>query len=229
MSLNFSTEPGPRERQLRRKYHNPLFAPSGDHITQQEVNTARQQDLTALQEFLQDFQTLIQEAVDLKPNTDSEIILDLKERLDQCYTRCCAMPGEQEEIKTAINKLLQVIMQAVRQGAANDPMALDKLDDEETARRMHQALHIHPLIVDLLLPDSPIEEPELLPTLLSESAEAVQATLPLFDAEQLRLLYKTGKHQLEQLQQAGHDMTAAWNNLALFEKQLLETTNSQPN
>jgi hypothetical protein len=229
MSLHFSPEPGPRERQLRRKYRNPLFAPSGDYITQQDVNAARQEDLTALQEFLRDFHTLIQEAVDLKPNTDSEIILDLKERLDQCYTRCCAMPGVNEEIKIAINKLLQVIMQAVRQGAANDPMALDKLDDEETARRIHQAFHVHPLVVDLLLPDSPIEESELLPTLLSESAEAVQATLPLFDVEQLRLLYKTGKHQLEQLQQEGHSLSAAWQNLELFEKQLLETTNSRPN
>ena len=126
MKLQFSPAPGPRERQLRRKYQNPLFGPLGNHITQEDVNAARQEDQTALQEFLQDFQALIQEAVDLKPNTESEIILDLKERLDQCYTRCCAMPGKHEEIKVAINKLIQVIMQAVRQGAVNDPVALDK-------------------------------------------------------------------------------------------------------
>lgn len=229
MSLHFSPEPGPHERQLRRKYQNPLFAPTGERLTQQTVNAARQEDLAALQTFLQDFHTLIQEAVDLKPSTDSEIILALKERLDQCYTRCCAMPGDHEDIKTAINKLLQVIMQAVRQGAANDPVALGKLDDEEAARRMHQALHVHSLIVDLLLPDSPIEESELLPTLLSEPAEAVRATLPLFEVEQLRLLYETGKHRLEQLQHQGHDLPAAWDNLAIFEEQLLESTNSRPN
>jgi hypothetical protein len=229
MKLHFSPEPGPRERQLRRKYQNPLFSPTGDQITQQDVDIARMEDQTALQQFMQDFRSLIQEAVDLKPNTDSEIILDLKERLDQCYTRCCAMPGEHEDIKTAIDKLIQIIMQAIRQGAANDPVALGKLDDEDAARHMHQALQVHTLIVDLLLADSPIEEAELLPTLLSETVEAVQATLSLFDVEQLSLLYETGKTRLEELQRQGHTLPEAWNNLALFEQALLEMTNTQPN
>jgi len=229
MKLHFSPESGPCERQLCRKYQNPLFSPVADRITQQDVDAARQEDQAALQQFLLDFRSLIQEAVDLKPNTDSEIILDLKERLDQCYTRCCAMPGEHEEIKIAIDKLIQVIMQAVRQGAANDPVALAKLDDEDAARRMHQALHVHMLIVDLLLADSPIEEADLLPTLLSERVEAVQATLPLFDVEQLGLLYETGKKRLEELQRQGHALPDAWNNLALFEHALLEMTDTQAN
>ena len=229
MKLHFSPEPGPRERQLRRKYQNPLFSPVADRITQQDVDAARQEDQAALQQFLLDFRSLIQEAVDLKPNIDSEIILDLKERLDQCYTRCCAMPGEHEDIKIAIDKLIQIIMQAIRQGAANDPVALGKLDDEDAARRMHQALQVHTLIVDLLLADSPIEEAELLPTLLSETDEAVQATLPLFDLEQLGLLYETGKKRLEELQHQGHALPDAWNNLALFEQALLEMTDTQPN
>ena len=229
MKLHFSPESGPRERQLRRKYQNPLFSPVADRITQQDVDTARMEDQTALQQFLLDFRSLIQEAVDLKPNIDSEIILDLKERLDQCYTRCCAMPGEHEDIKIAIDKLIQIIMQAIRQGAANDPVALGKLDDEDAARRMHQALQVHTLIVDLLLADSPIEEAELLPTLLSETDEAVQATLPLFDLEQLGLLYETGKKRLEELQRQGHALPDAWNNLTLFEQALLEMTDTQPN
>ena len=229
MKLHFSPESGPRERQLRRKYQNPLFSPVADQITQQDVNAARQEDQAALQQFLLDFRSLIQEAVDLKPNIDSEIILDLKERLDQCYTRCCAMPGEHEDIKIAIDKLIQIIMQAIRQGAANDPVALGKLDDEDAARRMHQALQVHTLIVDLLLADSPIEEAELLPTLLSETDEAVQATLPLFDLEQLGLLYETGKKRLEKLQHEGHTLPDAWNNLALFEHALLEMTDTQAN
>ena len=229
MKLHFSPESGPRERQLRRKYQNPLFSPVADRITQQDVDAARQEDQAALQQFLLDFRSLIQEAVDLKPNIDSEIILDLKERLDQCYTRCCAMPGEHEDIKIAIDKLIQIIMQAIRQGAANDPVALGKLDDEDAARRMHQALQVHTLIVDLLLADSPIEEAELLPTLLSETDEAVQATLPLFDVEQLGLLYETGKKRLEKLQHEGHTLPDAWNNLALFEQALLGMTDTQPN
>lgn len=229
MSLQFSTEPGPHERQLRRKYHNPLFADAAEGITQQDLEIARQQDQTELRQFLEDFQSLVQKAVDLTPNTDSQVILDMKEGLDQCYTRCCAMPGKHPEIKTAINQLIQVIMKAVRQGAANDPVALSKLDEEDIARQAHQDLHAHTLIVDLLLADSPISETELLPTLLSETPEAVQATLQLFELEQLRLLYNTGKSQLEQLKSKGHDLPDAWSNLALLENALLETTGKPMN
>lgn len=229
MSLQFSTEPGPHERQLRRKYHNPLFGEASKDITQQDLLDARQQDQAELQQFLEDFQSLLQQAVDLKPNTDSQIILDIKERLDQSYTRCCAMPGDHSQIKTAINQLIQVIMKAVRQGAANDPIALSKLDEEDIARQTHQQLHKHILIVDLLLPDSPISEPELLPTLLSESPEAMQATLSLFDTEQLRLLYETGKNQLEQLDHNGYALASAWANLKHIEHALLDSTGSSIN
>lgn len=229
MSVQFSTEPGPRERQLRRKYHNPLFAEAGEEITQQDLENARQQDQTELRQFLEDFQSLLQQAVDLKPNTDSEIILDIKERLDQYYTRSCAMPGDHPEIKAAINQLIQLIMKAVRQGAANDPLALSKLDDEDMARQTHQQLHTHALIVDLLLPDSPINETELLPTLLSDTDEAVQTTLQLFTAEQLQQLYESGKSLLEELKSNGHDLPAAWANLALLENALLETADSPKN
>lgn len=229
MSLQFSIEPGPHERQLRRKYRNPLFAEAGAGISQHDLEMARQNDQNELRQFLEDFQSLVQQAVNLQPNTESQIILDMKELLDQCYTRCCAMPGQHPEIKTAINQLIQVIMKSVRQGASNDPVALSKLDEEDLARQAHQDLHSHALIVDLLLPDSPISETELLPTLLSETAETVQATLPLFEAEQLRLLYETGKSQLEQLKSKGHELPSAWANLALLEHALLETTDSLTN
>jgi len=229
MSLQFSIEPGPHERQLRRKYRNPLFAETGAEITQHNLEMARQDDQNELRQFLEDFQSLVQQAVNLQPNTDSQIILDMKERLDQCYTRCCAMPGQHPEIKAAINQLIQVIMKSVRQGASDDPVALSKLDEEELARQTHQDLHSHILIVDLLLPDSPISETELLPTLLSETAEAVQATLSLFEAEQLRLLYETGKSHLEQLKSNGYELPLAWSNLALLEHALLETTDTLTN
>ena len=229
MSVQFSEQPGPRERQLRRKYQNPLFAEADAGITQQDIEIARQQDQAELKQFLEDFQSLVQEAAELKPNTDSEIILAMKERLDQSYTQCCAIPGDFPEIKTAINQLILLIMKAVRQGAVDDPLALSKLDEEDAARQTHQQLHIHKLIVDLLLPDSPVSETELLPTLLSETSETVQATLQLFDADQLRVLYEAGKARLEEIEPKGHDLSSAWANLALFESALLEITNMPMN
>lgn len=186
MPLEFSSNPGPHERQVQRRHANPLFR-SGP-ITQAEVDAARERDATELDHFLRYFRELVQEAMELQPNTDSEVVLDIKSRLDQCYTHCCALPGEHSAIRHAVDKLIEVIMKAVRQGAANDPLALGKLDEEDMARRLHRQLQEHVLIADLLLPDSPIAEDELLPTLLGAQAAEFEAALGLFEPAQLQSL-----------------------------------------
>jgi hypothetical protein len=200
MSLNFSTHPGPRERHLQRKHQNPLFGEEGLSISQEQLIHARQDDETELNHFLRYFRDLVQEAVDLKPETESEVVLDIKERLDKCFAHCCALPGEQSEIKSAVSTLIEVIMKAVRQGAANDPVALTKLDEEDIARRMHFELQEFPFIADLLLPDCPIAEDELVPSLLSEPEETIAAALQIFEQEQLEQIYQDGNTLLSTLQ-----------------------------
>ena len=90
-------------------------------------------------------------------------------------------------------------MKAVRQGAANDPVALDKLAEEDHARKMHNELHQFSLVADLMLPDSPISKEELVPSLLSESETGLNAALQLFDQAQLTQIYQQAKAHLEQL------------------------------
>jgi hypothetical protein len=197
MDIEFSPQPGPRERHLQRKYRNPLF-PDAEQIDAARVQEARQQDSNEVDQFLHEFRDLVQEAVELEPNADSDVILDIKERLDQYYLHCCALPGDRAEIKQAINKLIQVIMVAVRQGAASDPVALDKLEEEEQARQMHNRLADEVFVADLILDDSPIAQQELVPALLSETQQAVATALQLFDAEQLSTIYQEARDLLEQ-------------------------------
>ncbi len=90
-------------------------------------------------------------------------------------------------------------MKAVRQGAANDPVALDKLAEEDQARKMHNELHQFSLVADLMLPDSPISKEELLPSLLSESETGLNAALQLFDQAQLTQIYQQAKTHVGQL------------------------------
>ncbi len=220
MPLKFSPEPGPHERQLRRKHYNPLFGAAAA-IVQTEVDAARERDETELDHFLRYFRELVQEAMDLQPNTDSAVILDIKARLDLCYTRCCALPGEHSEIRRAVDTLIEVIMKAVRQGAANDPVALGKLDEEDIARHMHQQLQQHVLIADLLLPDSPIAADELAPTLLSAAPEEVEAAVALFDPAQLQLLVQAGQALLAGLPEAHPVRDKARRNLEQLENALL--------
>ncbi|HFQ14141.1 MAG TPA: hypothetical protein ENK40_05015 [Gammaproteobacteria bacterium] len=199
MSLSFNPHPGPRERQLRRRYHNPLFAAERRDVTEAELRAAREADERELNHFLRYFRDLVQEAIDLKPEAESEVILDLKARLDKCYSHCCALPGEKSEIQAAINKLIEVIMKAIRQGAANDPLALEKLAEEEQARQLHCQLHRFPLVADLMLPDSPIEQDELTATLLSEPEAGLAAALQLFDQAQLARIYQDARQLVENL------------------------------
>ena len=211
--LRFSPDPGPRERQLLRRHANPLFGEAALSIDQPDVDAARQADAAEQERFLEGFRALVQEAVELPPNAESEKVLDLKARLDESYTRVCALPGDHEAIRQAIDRLIDAIMQAIRKSAAGDPLALQKLDEEAQARALHKRLVRHVLVADLLLPDSPIDASALLPTLLSEETEAVEAALNLFAPEQLVLLHEEGERLLNELEAAGHDMGRARRNL----------------
>ena len=224
MSLEFNDQPGPRERHLRRKANNPLFPDSARNISQDDVLQARQQDEMELIAFMNNFQSLVQEAINLKPETDSEIILDLKERLDKSYAQCCSLPGDQSQIKQAVEKLIDAIMSAVRLGAQNDPSALAKLDDEVIARKNHFALHDHKLVADLMLEESPIASDELVPSLLSEEHDGLVATLNLFEEEALATIYQQAKTMLQSFQKSGNDLPKAWERLKTIETFLTQLT-----
>lgn len=226
MSFMFSEHPGPHERQLKRKLDNPLFE-NNDEINQTMIDRARQNDMIAFEHYLASFQTLVQETANLEANSDSAIILDIKERLDKSYTLCCAMPGENTEIKNAINKLLKVIMIAVRKGAANDPVALEKLDEEDIARNIHQALQRNLLVVDLMQDESPIAQNELTATLLSESESNLQQALTLFDSEQLGLIFNEAREKLEKRTNQGIDSARSNRNLELIETAMLDTVSDK--
>lgn len=196
MTISFSNATGARERHLRRKHLNPLFA-DGTSINPESVREARSQDRADAETFEQEFPKLVEEAVALPPLADSDVILSLKERLDKAYEQACGLSGDQSRPKQAIRRLLAVIMQAVRKGAAGDPQAHRELEQEELAREAHFTLLEYPLIADLLNPRSPIGPRELAPTLLSETETSLQAALQLFDDAQLQLLYRDARELLE--------------------------------
>ena len=187
MTILFSERPGPRERHLRRKRDNPLFVDGGG-VTQAAVDAARSQDREDEVAFVAEFRGLVQEAVDLPPQAESEAVLSLKERLDKAYERASGLGGDQQEVKAAIRKLQSVIMQAVWMGAGDDELARRQLEEEERARTAHFTLLEEPLVADILNPESPLREGELVPTLLGESRETLEIVLELFDEAQLGLL-----------------------------------------
>lgn len=220
MTLRFSDRPGRRERHLQRRHGNPLFADPPPRIRRVELERARREDREEARGFQEDFVALLQEAIGLKPNEESDAILKLKERVDRAYERASGMGGDQSRIKAAIPGLVAAIMGAVRRGAGDDPRALQELAREERARALHYRLLEQPLVADLLAPDSPIRAEELLPTLLASDAEALAAALQLFDRQQLEILVEQGRVLLDGLERDGRLPPAAGEKLALMERVL---------
>ena len=210
MSINFSPAPGPYERHLKRRLLNPLFSQPERELTQVDIDNAKKKDEENLLKFMAYFQSVVQKTTELNNNSESDIVLKIKEQLDECYATSCAMPGNHSNLKVAIKKLITAIMAAIRKGAADDPVALAKLDEEDIARKMHNELHERKLIADLMLENSPVKENELTPTLLNEEAEDLEAALQLFSAEQLELISKDAQTLLEKLREEGHEIPHAW-------------------
>jgi hypothetical protein len=225
MTIIFIPFPGRRERHLQRQYQNILFPQSRREFDQRRVDGARYMDAQETEKFIADFQILVEKVTLLKPNEDSETILLLKEQLDKSYEQCCALAGEQKNIKAAIVNLVQLIMRAVWRGAEGDLQAIKNLQEEELARSSHYQLLECPLVVDLLDPDSLIHKDELVATFLSESQQAVQAALQLFDREQLLSLFQDALSLLEKtrLEHQGEQqdvLAGAWKNLQLIKQAL---------
>jgi hypothetical protein len=196
MRLLFSELPGRHERYLVRKHHNPLFPESERTLTSNQLNEAQRLDHEELVTYIGELRKLVGEAVALGPHEQSEVILELKERLDQYYERACRLADDQTPNKEAIRKLVSVIMHTVMKGAGNDALAQEQLEHEEQARRTHYALLEYPLVADLLDPQSLIREHELLPTLLSVEQAEFEAAVTLFDPTQLADLCKQGEQLL---------------------------------
>ena len=202
MIIKPSEHPGSHERHLLRKASNPLF-PFAPTLDDDNLIDAQRLDHEALQTFNRDFHELLEETTSLAGNVESDVILQLKDRMDRAYESASSLGHDVSKTKDAIRKLLSFIMASVRRGAGTDMQAHQELDQEESAREAHFALLDAPLVADLLNPHSPIHPDELVPTLLSADKDELQVALQMFDEVQLLAILNQGAALLEQLQGEG--------------------------
>jgi hypothetical protein len=216
--LTFNPKPGGHERKLQRRLGNPLFSEEQRKVKESELMEAQHRDFEEVQAFLQEFQTLVEEAAGLEGNAESEQILNLKERIDEAYERCSGLGGDMDQIKMALQKLVEVIMVSVRNAAGDDPVALEKLEMEDEARLMHYSLLEYPFIADMLRQDDLLSPEELVPGLLSESEQAVAGAAQLFEPEQLEQICLDAAKLLNGLSEQGLDAPDAWKSYAQLMK-----------
>lgn len=204
---------GMHERHMRRKDGNPLFGLPTPRYTTADYMQARRLDSEEMNAFQSEMQEVIQQAIDLPSNAESEVVLELRGKLDQLYTRCSGFGTSCGSHKQSIRKLIEIVMQAVWQASADDPMARMELEQEEMARQQHFCLLEYPLISDLMRPDTPVTEDELVPSLLQADEDELEAVMWMFEPEQLQEIREEAQALLARRREQGYEVADAWENL----------------
>jgi hypothetical protein len=220
-----SDNPGAFERHLIRRNNNVLFGDRQTEITSDSLQEVQKKDHEIIQQFMLDFRDTMAKVAAFKPNEESEVILEVKDTLDKLYATSATVGDDQTRMKESIKKLLGVIMGSVRQGAGDDAHALQELDQEDGAREANFEFLESKLVADILDPDSPIDNDDLLPTLLSEkNKDDLALACQLFDKEQVSFLLIEGETLLNTLDKEGKDVQEAAENFVFIEgyKQYLE-------
>jgi len=212
-----SENPGAHERHLIRRHENILFGDRATEVTSNSLQQNQKIDHDILQRFMLDFREVVNKAVALKPNEDSEVILAVKDQLDKIYASSISVADDQTRVKESIKKLLNVVMLSVRKGAAQDPQALQELAQEDTAREANFTFLESKLVADILDPESPIDNEDLLPTLLCAEKDDLALATQLFDLEQITFLLEQGKQLLDKLDAEAEDITQAAENYVFME------------
>lgn len=229
MNRTLPIQSGIREQHLLRKRNNPLFPAEQQVVSARALEEARVQDALEKERFMRDFHALVQKAIDLDANVASETLLEIKEELDKSYQQSCALPGDLAEVKQAIKKLIAVIMQSIWQNVGSDEFARQQLRDEEIARDTHFELQKIPLVAALTHPQSPIEQDELIPTLLSEPGADLESALQLFDEQQTATIYNDATRFMQQ-RDPKRTLSEAWQRLSLIEEHFRTShSHSTPN
>lgn len=187
-TLRFSPLPGAYERHLKRKYNNPLFPAAQQYLLEAEIEQARQRDEQDLHAFMEVFQETVKQAATLNGSVESEVVLDLKEKLERLYVTSSSLAGDLGNYQDALLKLIRVCMQTIRKGASDDILALRKLDEEEQARTVYFAILESPLVAELMRGDDVIQVDELIPSILSLETRHLTTVLELFEPEYLQQL-----------------------------------------
>ena len=209
MELPFTHRPGRRERHLRRRHGNPLFAWPAELVAPETLLAAQQADHEEMEAFRASLASLVQEAAELPPDSGSDQILDLKARLEQHYEQSCGLPEEHDRERAAIAKLIDAIMRTLWRHVGDDTLARQELGDEQAARQIHFRLLEQPLVADLLHPETPIQPQDLTPALLSATDAEIDAACEIFEASQMAVILDEAEALRGRLSDTGLDLTGA--------------------
>lgn len=219
LQQKFRKHPGCRERHLRRKLDNPLFAPEERGTSLEALDAEQRRDDDELSAFLESVKQLVTRVSQLSPDSDTREVVELKKQADAHYEQCLGLPGDQRRVKGALIKLITELTRLNMQ-TLHDTQSLVALQDEQVKRLAHFTRLEFPVTGDICREQSPLADGDLVPTLLSEPPDALNAALGLFDAERVSTIRDEARALIAARRAEGHDLSRAEKSLVLIDKHI---------
>lgn len=187
--LSVSQNPGAHEAHLIRRYRNPYFEEDRQTITQAEILRAREVDEQEYEKAVERFQALIAQVHSLPEVATIGDLQPLRERIEDFTEFCLSVDGKAKALATQADKLRDVLINAMRDAASNDPQNLEAI---ETADAYHNDVirPMHLPIVAQIRKDGLIPLEDVIPTLVSQESaiiEIIMNLLPVDETDRIRV------------------------------------------
>lgn len=134
--LIWSSEPGRRERHLRRRYRNLLFPPERRHVTVAELLAAQEVDREETLAIKRAFQTLLSAIQNLPDEIPLTRSMEFLRTLDELRDICVAEGGTTLQFLPGLDQLEGVITQTIEERLTG---ASEKLARFRSARELVQS------------------------------------------------------------------------------------------
>lgn len=178
---------------------------------------AQQSDDQELREFLVDVNNLVGQVTGLSAQSTEGKIQQLISEAHHHYQQSSGLPGDQTRVKSALIKLITELTKLLI-SKNQDLESLQKIQRGQEQRLAHFTRLEYKLTGDIFRDQSPIEQIDLAPTLLSESSEAVETVLALFNQPQISTIQKDSLKLIAKGKSEGFDTAQAEQNLSIINK-----------
>jgi hypothetical protein len=181
-SLDWTPQPGAFEQSLRRRYHNPLYAPSRRRVSSQELQRAIIRDAGEARAVLADFMNLaLQQRRMARLDDPADIdaaVADFKAQI----RRARGVGGEAAKLADELILIRSQLMTSWRERNADAAELQRELDEIDKSLRRSAPVENNSFVAQLLRDDTPTATADLAPALLSEDVDTIRLAMRKLDS-----------------------------------------------
>lgn len=190
-NLNWSSQPGAFEQQLKRQYNNPLFPKELRIVTSDDLAKAKKRDMSDYEKAKFKVNSIMERILKLPDEMTSSEINKIREEIDNLIEECIGISGEANFLVDQLTKLRHQTISTWRKALKSYPEALEILNKAEKINPVNRPEFSTPFVLQMMREDGPISSAEVLPSLLSEDPETIRLVMGLMDSEKLTTIQST--------------------------------------